>query len=373
MKNYFLLLILICGCKEVYNPPLKNPSTNYLVVDGNIIAGGDSTFIRLSKTTAVNDTGGINKPEYNASVIVESEDGESYQLSPLNDGMYAAALSINQNKNYRIHIETSDRKEYASDYVPVKLTPPIDSVSWKVDNTNSVNIYVTTHDAQNATKYYQWNFTETWQHRTSYTSGLIYENDSVRFRSPEEFINYCWTIVPSSSINILSNTQLSSDVIYENKLVNIPFNSAKISMVYSILVQQNALTKEGFEFWQNLQKNTEQLGSIFDPQPFADYGNIHCISDPQEPVIGFISACTVAQQRIYIYNSDLPSWVYQYPLCAFDTIPPATNSLLKDGAHVPLTYVPIPGSITPGILVTAIECADCRLQGGNNVKPSYMP
>ena len=124
--------------------------------------------------------------------------------------------------------------------------------------------------------------------------------DFLRGRTPEEQVFRCWTIDTSEEIFLFSTAGLSSDVVFENPLVHIPYASQQLSVVYSILVTQYALTKEAYEFWQNLKKNTEQLGTIFDPQPFADYGNMHCLSDPQEPVIGFISACTTQQQRIYI-------------------------------------------------------------------------
>lgn len=374
MKRFFFILLLFVACKQVYNPPLKNVSTNYLVAEGNIIAGNDSTFVHLTRTTPVTDSANITQPEANATVQVEGDDGEIYNLENTGNGYYAAPpLNINAAKNYRLHIFTGDGKEYASDFVPVKITPPIDSISWKFDTVHGVNIYVSTHDATSKTLYYQWNFTETWQHHTSYTSGLIYDNGSIRFRTPDEYINNCWTVLPSPSINVSTTSQLSSDVLYETPLVNIPYGSEKISIVYSIQVKQYAITKEAFEFWQNLKKNTEQLGTIFDPQPFADFGNIHCITNPAEPVIGFISANSIQKQRIYIRNSDLPSWNYQLELCATDTIPPANQSLLEDGSHIPLTYVSISGSPVTGILIAPAECADCRLHGGSTVKPPYMP
>src|SRR5207342_1160415 len=110
-------LIMIAGCKEEYNPPLKNAEYSYLVVEGNIVAGNDSTFIHLSRTVAVSDTSVID-PETTATVNVESEDGESYQLQNQHNGVYdSPPLNISQGKNYRLHIFTADGKEFASDYV----------------------------------------------------------------------------------------------------------------------------------------------------------------------------------------------------------------------------------------------------------------
>lgn len=371
-KILCILIITAAGCKEIYNPSIKAVTTGYLVVEGSIISG-DSTTIHLSRTTIVSDTSTI-QPEDGATVTIEDTAGNNYHLINAGNGFYTAApLNIVSTKNYRLHIFTADGNEYASDFVPVKITPPVDSISWKFDSTKGVDIYVSSHDDANNTLYYLFNYTETWQHKPTYTSGLIYENGIIRERKPDEQITNCWTVASSSSINISSTAQLSADVVYEEHLVNIPYSSEKLSIVYSIQVKEYALTKEAFEFWTNLKNNTENLGTIFDPQPFADYGNIHCLNNPNLPVIGFISASSEEEKRIYIYNTDLPSWNYQRELCAIDTIPPASVTLLENGAEIPLYYIPIPGTLSQAALVTAAECADCRLHGGTTIKPSYMP
>jgi hypothetical protein len=316
--------MLFASCKDVYNPTVKNADLNYLVVEGNIVLG-DSTFIRLSRTVAVSDTS-IIQPERNATVSVEADDGTSFQLQNQFDGIYfSPPLNIDVAKTYRLHIFTADGKEYASEYVPVNLTPPIDSISWKLDPNKGVTIYANTHDATNNTQYYRWQFVETWEHGPKYLSELIYDEtiEYVRKRKPEEQIYRCWNIVTSGQIILTSTTGLSADVVHEKPLVQIPYGSEKIDRVYSINVTQNALTKEAFEFWTNLSKNTEQLGSIFDPQPFADFGNIHCLTNAEEPVLGYISACSTTQTRIFIKWNDV-QWPYSFPFCG-DTVVVAQN------------------------------------------------
>ena len=73
--------MVIAGCKEEYNPPLKNAGYNYLVVEGNILAGNDSTFVHLTRTVDVADTSNV-QPELNATVKVESENGEVPIFAP---------------------------------------------------------------------------------------------------------------------------------------------------------------------------------------------------------------------------------------------------------------------------------------------------
>lgn len=374
MKKFLCILIIIqAGCKDVYNPTLKNAPSGYLVVDGNIIAGNDSTIVHLTRSVSVSDTS-IVINETGASVKVESGDGDTYELQNENNGIYAApALNISLNKNYRLHIFTADGKEYASDFVPVVQTPPIDSVSWKLDPASGVSIYISTHDATNSTQYYQWQYVETWEHRAKYNSILIYDptTQSLNGRSPEQQVYRCWNVQSSTDIQIFSSTNLSSDVVFEKPLLVIPYGSEKIDRVYSILVTQQALSKDAYEFWDDLKKNTETLGTIFDPQPFANFGNVHCLTNPQEAVIGFINACTIQRQRIFINWLDV-QWPYSFPPCGDTIVQPIDiqPTFSHVDIYVPINYVPSPPGAVFGSLV---ECADCRLGGGTTVRPSYMP
>ena len=56
-----------------------------------------------------------------------------------------------------VHILTSNGKEYLSDLSEVKITPPIDSVTGRA-GPDMVTIYVSTHDDQKKSIYYQWTF-----------------------------------------------------------------------------------------------------------------------------------------------------------------------------------------------------------------------
>ena len=156
-----LIFILIAGCKEKYNPPAKSPPTGYLVVEGYINNGSAPTTITLTRTTPLEQSTGTSY-EINAQVTIEGDNGESYSLYQSDAGVYSSeSLTLNPDAKYRLHITTSDNREYVSDYTPVKTTPAIDSISWQREN-GDVQIYVNSHDPQNTTKYYQWQYAETY-------------------------------------------------------------------------------------------------------------------------------------------------------------------------------------------------------------------
>ena len=217
------LMILVVSCKQEYIPSVNEENKNLLVVEGFLNSGQGTTTIRLSRSVGLTDTT-KKKVELEAKVNVEGQDGSSFALAGNTNGEYSITqLLLLNNIKYRLHIKTINGKEYASDFVPIKITPPIDSITWEGES-DGLRFYVNTHDPQNATKYYQWDFEETWEFHSAYYSTIKYiRNNNNRVtdlvykypdHSMDTTIYKCWKTVNSTSINIGSSENLTTDVIY---------------------------------------------------------------------------------------------------------------------------------------------------------------
>ena len=378
IKRYiFYLILLTCfvwGCKKPYSPKATSSPNNYLVVEGVINTGNDSTIVRLSKT--VNISGNVNSMIIdNAVVSVEAEGGGNYNLFSIGNGNYiSTGLNLDISKKYRLHINIAGDKEYASDYVPVKTTPAIDSLGYYIKD-NKIELYVNTHDPGNNTRYYRWSYDETWQFHAKFLSVYIVDKNTQQLllRTPEQYDYTCFAGDKSSTIVLGSSIKLSQDVIFQAPVTTIDATSEKIEKRYTILLKQYALTKEAYQFWENLKKNTEQLGSIFDAQPSQLTGNIHNFKDPAEPVIRYVSATNVQLKRVFIDNLDLPrAWTAKYP---YDCGPPdsnffadphtMTNTVLSNiigGGATPVDAIYKQGALL-GFTSSTIPCTDCTIRG----------
>jgi hypothetical protein len=282
-----ILLFITCiySCKTPYTPAPIIATNNYLVVEG-LINIADSTYINLNRTATLKSATAV-KPELRAVVSIESSTGATYSLKELGLGRYAASnLNLDPNNQYRLRIKTLNGNTYVSDFAETKVSPPIDSISW-IAKVNGLYININTHDPQNNSRYYRWDFNETWE---------IYTIPPDPTAPPD----HCWGTQNSSEVLLGTSATLSNDIIKDQPLTFIPEPSEKISYRYSIVVKQYALTKDAYDFWTLLKRNTEQLGSIFDNQPSASIGNLHNVNKPQESVIGFINAGTVSSLRIFI-------------------------------------------------------------------------
>ena len=361
------------ACKDKYIPDIHLPASGFLVVEGFINTGIGPTTISLSRTVALDSTAIVS--ETGAQIEVQSESGASYPLTEQTGGRYIVdQLPIDSGEKYRLHIKTANGKDYLSDLSEVKISPPIDSVNWKAQ-PDFLSIYVSTHDDRNLSLYYQWNFEETWEYHSAYSSKLEFNSKdcTVLVRPDNDLIYTCWKMNQSTEIFLTTTTRLSSDVVYQFPLLDISYYSSnRLVSRYSILVKQMVLNKDWYEWKQRLRKNTEQLGSIFDAQPSETRGNIYCTKDASEQVVGFVGCSSITEKRIFIDRTEIPAvHVYSgYELCQVDTVANAKLPLFYyfgSGYGVP-TEPYLHGSI---ILGSSGGCVDCRNKGGITVKPDF--
>jgi len=369
----FIVLLFFAGCKVPYDPPVKTLGTSYLVVEGYINTNGELTNIKLSRTRNITwgDTASyIN--ESGALVVIEDNQNDSYPLYQSGGGNYTGSYNLNTSFKYRLHVTTADNKQYLSDFVACKQSPPIDNIGWKF-NDKGVQIFVNTHDPANNTIFYRWNYTETWEFHSEYFSEVQYNRDSTV--TPRVFPVYvCYKTHDATNILVGSSEKLKDDVIHEAPLAFIPDHDKRLSVLYSTIVTQFALDSNAYQYWNAMKGNTENVGSIFGTQPNQVTGNIHCMSDPTEPVIGYISAGSTQQARLFISNSSLPADWNQKGNCDYIEVPPIKDSL---GFYFGVQgFVPIKphlnGIILLGYYASEGPCVDCTLNGTSQ-KPTFWP
>jgi len=366
-----ILLLGFISCRESYEPDVISSNLRYLVVEGTMVSGG-ATNIIISRSFKLDDTARLEY-EPNAIVTVEGEDNSVQPLSFLGNGTYhSPALTLNYGTAYRLRIKTSNGKEYLSDPVIAKETPPIDSVGWH-QTAEGLRIYVNTHDPSEGTRYYRWDYDETWEIRSYYYSFFIYSNGIVRERTPAEDVSTCWKHARNTKIIVGSSARLQSDVIFEAPIQYIPDDDEKVSQRYSILVRQYAIDKSAFEFYELMKRNTENVGTVFDPQPSEIWGNIRCISDPSETVIGYVSASSVTEKRIFVNNTELADWNYPQNCPSTDVAnhPDSIQAAFESGlSPYDAIYSPVSTAII-GYASSSKRCVECTSRGGSTLRPLF--
>jgi hypothetical protein len=360
--------IVLGSCREPYQPPTILAQSNLLVVDAFLDGTNATCTVVLSRSQNVSDS--KTKPmEKKATVQLEDSDGNVYTLKETSDGNYSASsITIDTQLKYQLKIKTEAGATYQSDFVEIKKTPPIDDLTWKATEPG-IQFYVSTHDDEKKSIYYQYRFVETWEYDAAFPSNFEFQNGVPVPRADD--IYHCWSTAPSSAISIATSVKLSDDVISNFPFYLIARPSEKYLIRYSILVKQNVLTAEAYNYWQQLQKNTEKIGTLFDPQPSQILSNIQNVNNESEPVLGYFNAGMTTEKRIFISITDLPSgWFFRETQCQADTVLNADLShhltdILIGGLYQGESTVPY------GYSYTSASCGDCRLSGGTTTKPDF--
>jgi hypothetical protein len=373
-----MMMCILVRCRKPYDPPAIKASNHFLAVDGVINTGANSSsrFV-LSRSRNLQDSV-TDLPELGAQFYIQNTSGASFPLIDTGgNGIYVSApLNLDPNQQYHVSVTTIDGNKYASDAVSPKSSPAIDSLNWELAHDASlgsdvVNIYVNSHDPANNTHYYRWDYIETWEHHSTYQSFWGLKDNLEHGLFPSETTYYCWSTGFSTSIILGTSITLSADVISQAKIATFAKDDPRMDIKYSVLVRQYPLDFEAYNYWLNVQRNSQSLGGLFDVQPAQLNGNIHSVTNPKDPVFGYITASSVSEQRIFISNNSLPGWQSNPPInCPIKIIgPPDPNNTLY--WSYPDTSFQLYYYSSGAMVITRKECLDCRYQGGTIVAPAF--
>lgn len=370
MKGFYISMVgfaLFMGCITDYEPDILDQVDGLLVVDGFIT--NDTTQIRLSQSLKMSDDFEEERAVTNAKVSVECDQGticHSFDVSE--NGVYSINVGeLNPDYKYRLAIIWNGKK-YQSDYLNPLISPEIDSLSViSAGQEQPVYVCASTHDAESETTYYKWTYKEIWEFHVDLYANAGYLNGKFTYYDKHSSKNayYCWERDSSKVLLLASTAKLTENLIHEKKLIEIPRDHDKLQILYYINVKQNRIRKKTYDYFLNIQKNVEQTGSIFSPVSSEIRGNIACVSDPKEWVIGYVEVSTtskIARFMPELRDFHIPS--------AYDCAKNILVSAPPDG----YTLYIYGGSPTTPNRYAPFRCVDCTHDGrGAKNKPSWWP
>ncbi len=361
----FILYILTVGCITKFTPNVKE-NASLVVVDGMITDAREIYTLKLSYSLPLNEQSTL-RPITGAGVNVTDDQGDTYGMFETSPGTYTSDSSKFQGiigRKYTLHIQTPGTgRTYES--VPMLMTavPAIDSVYWKKVTIQArdpltgfpvegCQIYLDSHDKGENCKFFRWNFSETWEFHLPY------------------FVpnNVCWRTENSYTINIKSTSNLSENSISGFPLYFISNISDRLSVKYSIDVRQFSISQDEFDYWGKIRDISQNVGGLYDIVPASVSGNIICVDNQQEPVLGYFSVSAVSSKRLFIKDY-FYGLVNQYLSCPADTIF-GRGSIQGEGTNVWVIIDHTQGPPIYRVITYQRECADCRLKG-SSARPSF--
>jgi hypothetical protein len=369
------------SCVEPIVPDLKESDTqNVMVVDGTITDEEGPFIVKLTTSVPVNELYSP-KPVLDAEVRVFDDKGDDVQLFGDNNGIYESTdkdLKGIPGNTYTLAITTIEGMQYMSTSVLMQEAPDIDSVYFEeVEHTRFegnqtigetwLNILLNTHDSEDKTKYWHFEFEETWEVRMLSGQVPVYHDplngaaftwENVAISGDKQI---CWVTKPSSSVLIASTVNSPVNEINKFIVQSLGPDEDKLHIGYSILVKQSPISHELYDFWKELKDVNETVGGLYEKMPSQVFGNISCCNGTSK-ALGYFSALSVREKRIFINKTQHHiHTVSAYGECKyFDYVPMGA---------IPIYFGTIQKTRTD-VYSHSDFCADCRAYG-TNVKPDF--
>ena len=374
-----------------------------LVVEGDIHIG-NVTEVRLSYVQPLAPGEDYVYKAPVATGYIEGEDGTRiYQydpyvqmpdypivgMDPIHYSIPSEVLTFHTEdlpttQKYRLHLETFDLEKgsvsntFESDWLSPAPAPTIDALTYS-HHPDYGELWIGLSMHCNGSHHFRWSFSETWEYHSDIPTWFEYKPQLKQVDYYEgATLYYCWNSANSSQINIFSTANQTEDRFEELAFYTIPLDNKRLQVMYRIDVKLEGMSENAYNYWYNMQQNSEGQGSIFSPTPSEMASNVHCISDPTVQVMGYLNAAVQAEASMYYDNSVAGYYVPGKLFERFDE-KVSVNQLdsmdywYKHG-YLPYQAIYETGGLEPTHYMWALNiCIDCRQLGGTKTKPEDWP
>lgn len=314
---YVIAMVLLTGCLERYYPDEMYLRPGVLVINAHITDHPGIQTIEISRSSNIEAPGLI--PETDCYIILLREDGESREFgSNERPGFYTSTLDtafLRKGMLFQIQVVAPNGNEYHSVFDKIRPVPAMDSLYYKVESISlpgednpiqGIRFYTDFTYDEKAYEFIRWELTETYEFHNPKMEAYLYYNRWNVYPLPDEdsprvcFITHLLPTVHSMSTKQLGFGPISKsfDFVPNDKI------EQKLLHKYSLLVRQYSTGPEGFHYWNELGKNHQGQGTLFDSQPALIKSNICNIADENEKVLGFFTMSGV--QEIRAIAEDIP-------------------------------------------------------------------
>lgn len=394
MKKLLLYIALGAGlasCIYPYTPDLESDPERTLVVDGQILVGGISTFRLNFVMPLEGPAAGVAL----GNAWVEDDQGNRYDRLPdyvyydydspgngyggdslkgsmgLSNNIRVNTLNAPLGRKYRAVVEC-DEETYVSDWIEPHAAPEIKNISFEAD-ASTVTVYVDLDAGLDGSGYIGFMYDETWRfHSDFYPEYLVTNTDSWTITPTVELqyeypYYWCWRNMENQSVVLLDYTSFEGNTIMKFPLKTFSRTDSRNHQRYSINVKAFTLSKEAFQFNKEMEDISEIGGDLFTPDPGAIPGNFTCETHPEKEVMGLVLAGDVTSKRAFM-GSDF--YIHYEPYYDFARVSPE---------QMPTYYFDM--DWRPIKLVRSDEgdyigwqhesCINCLLRGGYQTKPDF--
>ena len=239
---------------------------------------------------------------------MEDDLGQQLLFNESEPGIYQSPFDPSRTPSvgrfYQLHIATSDGQVYCSNVEPMTGVPPIGNIrvqptrrEFVSDQGNLITIEGFSVSIEPRTNGSESTYLR-WDYRGAYA---INTPDPCE----EECPTTCWfkDDPPQEYLRIAGANQNINSLAPVELAFFLP--QEKFDTAYQMTIKQFSLNADAFNFWQSVQKQRNNSGSIFDPTPGVIQSNIVNCNNAQEQVLGYFGASAVLTSEVMILREQL--------------------------------------------------------------------
>ncbi len=380
--SFIFVLILLGSCIKPFNPDVNAEAINKYVVEGSV------SSIEGWQNVSVSIASDVSRAEYIPVNICEltiiDDLGQDFPLTQYEDGEYRVWMNNNElipGRSFKISVLLPNGEILESRFDEMPSGPEeIGDVYFEMEDIPTNDPEYTLHGIQMYTdfsademdsKFYRWKLTETWEYHSEYPIEYYYDETGLHHVFPPDYsFMYCWRTMIVNDIYTLATNNLSENALDRYPLNYIGNNTYRLKILYSLLIEQIALSENAYYYWDKLRLNISQEGELYTSQPLAIKGNLTNVNTPEKEVLGFFQANNVSKKRVFVWPVDELELDLQ-TVCVINELRPNIGYLEIPASEYP-AYVYSVNSI-PTLNTMINDCVLCPVLGGVTNKPDYWP
>lgn len=314
-KGLIIISLLFANsCVE----PFEYESENFeklIIINAVITDEIKQQEVNITNTTPIDEH--YISAETNAQVIVKDDLGNQYSFSEVEPGNYVSlnTFGAEEGRNYSLQVETSNgRKYYSQEVNLISGKQPIDVNPIRRVNDDGiigVDILVNSYDETNNSKYYRYEYEETYKIIAPNWSPYDLVSSGRGCGSPFELVlreleqPTCYQTIISNRIIQGNTINLAEDRVVDFSVRFIPLTNTIIRDRYSISVKQYVQSRNAYAYYEKINKSIEE-GNVFSQvQTGFVQGNIFSETSSDENVIGFFEVSSVVSKRVFFNFEDI--------------------------------------------------------------------
>ncbi|MBX2964534.1 MAG: DUF4249 domain-containing protein [Cyclobacteriaceae bacterium] len=331
----FWILVIFSACVDPLQIPIPDEDKR-IVVDGMITNTPGPYQVKLFYTNKIS-TSRLQpfEPVTGALVAIKNDAGQTYVLTEIKAGLYESdpnTLTGEIGRSYQVVIQTPDEKTYQS--APQLLTNPgeitdVDLVfapsalpSYNATITDALEIFIDSKGVTGDNNLFRWRW-KTIHKVRAYPELEVILTPGGPVPNPEPCSGhirrgsgtvqvgdctccYCWSYDYSEKARVSKNQFVNANTFLNQSIGLIPVTSMHFFDKYHLEVQQLSLSEEAYDFWDLVEKQQNGNADLFQPNAIKIRGNMYCVDNPDEEVLGFFGVSGVASISMFIPVDEVP-------------------------------------------------------------------